>query len=124
MNTKTEISKTHSQGSVSVICIDCKNKFTIDPGDLLLYEKIGLKIPDQCFFCRLKQYSAFWAFGKFRKGLSDLCFLRYSAPPRLAHPQQSGLLPEYPPLAAFAQDMTLITSDLYGHQRQPGIPSV
>jgi hypothetical protein len=63
MNTKNQLSK---------ICVDCKNEFTIDPGDLLLYEKVGLKIPEQCFFCRLKQYSAFWPFGKFRKGVSDL----------------------------------------------------
>src|SRR3989344_4297315 len=62
MNTKTE----------SKICVDCKNEFEIDSGDLLLYEKIGLEVPEQCFFCRLKQYSAFWVFGKFRKGKSDL----------------------------------------------------
>src|SRR3989344_3316829 len=53
-------------------CIDCKNEFEIDSGDLVLYEKIGLKIPEQCFFCRIKQYSAFWVFGKFRKGVSNL----------------------------------------------------
>jgi hypothetical protein len=53
-------------------CIDCKKEFTIDSGDLILYEKVGLKIPEQCFFCRLKQYSAFWIFGKFRKGISNL----------------------------------------------------
>src|SRR3989338_3967347 len=63
MNTKTEISK---------ICVDCKKEFVIDLGDLILYKKIGLKIPEQCFFCRFKQYSAFWVFGKFRKGISDL----------------------------------------------------
>ncbi len=63
MNTKNQQSK---------ICIDCKNEFIIDSGDLLLYEKIGLKITEQCFECRIKQYSAFWVFGKFRKGVSDL----------------------------------------------------
>jgi hypothetical protein len=63
MNTKTEITKN---------CVDCKNEFVIDSGDLILYEKIGLKVPEQCFFCRFKQYSAFWVFGKFRKGVSDL----------------------------------------------------
>ena len=57
---------------LSKICIDCKNEFIVDSGDLILYEKIGLKIPDQCFFCRMKQYLAFWVFGKFRKGVSDL----------------------------------------------------
>jgi hypothetical protein len=63
MSTKTEINK---------ICIDCQKEFIVDGGDLTLYEKVGLKIPDQCFFCRFKQYSAFWPFGKFRKGVSDL----------------------------------------------------
>lgn len=62
MNTKTE----------NKICVNCKNEFSIDSGDLMLYEKIGLKIPGQCFECRMKQYSAFWVFGKFRKGVSDL----------------------------------------------------
>ena len=62
MNTKTE----------SKICADCQQEFTIDSGDLILYEKIGLNVPEQCFECRLKQYSAFWQFGKFRKGVSDL----------------------------------------------------
>ena len=63
MNTKTEENKT---------CSDCKNQFKIYSGDFDLYEKIGLKAPQQCFYCRLKQYSAFWVFGKFRKGISDL----------------------------------------------------
>ena len=63
MNTKTEITK---------ICVDCKNEFTIDSGDLILYKKVGLKTPEQCFECRMKQYFAFWPFGKFRKGVSDL----------------------------------------------------
>ncbi len=53
-------------------CVDCKNEFEIDSEDLILYEKVGLKVPEQCFFCRMKQYSAFWVFGKFRKGVSDL----------------------------------------------------
>ena len=63
MNTRTDQSK---------ICIDCNQEFIIDSGDFPLYEKIGLKIPEKCFFCRIKQYSAFWVFGKFRKGVSDL----------------------------------------------------
>jgi hypothetical protein len=60
------------QKTITKTCIDCKQEFTIDSGDLVLYEKVGLKIPEQCFFCRLKQYLAFWPFGKFRKGVSDL----------------------------------------------------
>ncbi|MFZ1019861.1 MAG: hypothetical protein WAN61_02635, partial [Minisyncoccia bacterium] len=63
MNTKSQLNKN---------CIDCKNEFTIDSGDLLLYEKIGLKIPKQCFECRTKQYFIFSVFGKFRKGVSNL----------------------------------------------------
>jgi len=63
MNTKSQLNKN---------CIDCKNEFTIDSGDLLLYEKIGLKIPEKCFECRTKQYFIFSIFGKFRKGVSDL----------------------------------------------------
>lgn len=62
MSTKTE-NKT---------CVDCKKEFTIDSGDLVLYEKVGLKIPEQCFECRVKQYFIFSIFGKFRKGVSDL----------------------------------------------------
>ena len=54
------------------ICTDCKKEFKIDSGDLDLYEKIGLKLPGKCFDCRMKQYMAFFTFGKFRKGTSDL----------------------------------------------------
>lgn len=53
-------------------CQNCKKEFEIDSGDLVLYEKIGLKIPEICFFCRMKQYFAFFNFGKFRKGVSAL----------------------------------------------------
>ncbi len=38
-------------------CVDCKNEFTIDSGDLNLYEKVGLKTPSKCFDCRMKQYA-------------------------------------------------------------------
>ncbi len=54
------------------VCVDCKNEFEIDSGDLGLYEKIELSIPAQCFLCRIKQHFAFVIFGKFRKGKSDL----------------------------------------------------
>lgn len=56
----------------SKTCENCKNEFTIDSGDLNLYEKVGLKIPEKCFDCRLKQHFLFSVFGKFRKGVSDL----------------------------------------------------
>lgn len=63
MNTKTELNK---------VCTDCKKEFNIDSGDLDLYDKVGLKIPDQCFECRVRHHFAFCLFGKFRKGVSDL----------------------------------------------------
>ncbi len=63
MNLKTSQSK---------ICSNCKEEFVIDSSDFVLYEKVGLNIPKNCFECRLKKYFAFWPFGKFRKGVSDL----------------------------------------------------
>lgn len=53
-------------------CTSCENEFVIDSGDLILYEKVGLSIPDICSPCRWKQYFSFSIFGKFRKGTSDL----------------------------------------------------
>lgn len=61
MNTKGE----------NKICTDCNKEFTIDSGDFLLYEKVGLEPSNICFHCRLQGYFAFWPFGKFRKGVSD-----------------------------------------------------
>jgi hypothetical protein len=37
-----------------------------------MYEKIGLVVPNICIQCRWKQHMAFWPFGKFRAGVSDL----------------------------------------------------
>ena len=53
-------------------CVDCKSEFTIDSGDLILYKKVGLNIPDECFECGHKHRFAFSIFGKFRKGISAL----------------------------------------------------
>ena len=53
-------------------CQDCKEKFTISSEEKLMYERIGVVEPKKCFFCRVKQHLAFWVFGKFRKGVSDL----------------------------------------------------
>ncbi|PIR68388.1 hypothetical protein COU49_01205, partial [Candidatus Nomurabacteria bacterium CG10_big_fil_rev_8_21_14_0_10_35_16] len=53
-------------------CVDCKKEFEINSGDLVLYEKVGLELSHQCFKCMMKQFCAFWVFGKFRKGVSDL----------------------------------------------------
>jgi len=54
------------------ICVHCNKEFIIDSGDLNLYEKVGIKVTDKCFECRMKQYFSFSIFGKFRKGVSDL----------------------------------------------------
>ena len=56
----------------SKTCVDCQKEFTVDSGDFALYEKVGLKIPEKCFKCRMKQFFCFSIFGKFRKGVSDL----------------------------------------------------
>ncbi len=63
MSTKTEISK---------ICQHCSQNFTISEGELTLYKKVGIELPDLCFFCRVKLHLSFWMYGKFRKGKSDL----------------------------------------------------
>jgi len=62
----------NTQNQINKVCVDCNKEFTIDSGDLVLYEKIGLEIPNNCFFCRLKHHLGFSIFGKFRRGKSDL----------------------------------------------------
>lgn len=54
------------------ICTDCNKEFQITQIELTQYEKVGLVIPDICSRCRWKQHMAFWPFGKFRTGKSDL----------------------------------------------------
>src|SRR3989344_1802945 len=61
-----------STKTLTKICADCNHEFIIDEGDLILYKKVGLKIPIQCFECRVRQHFIFSVFGKFRKGVSDL----------------------------------------------------
>ncbi len=53
-------------------CKHCKADFSIQPGEFSLYEKTGAELPEICADCRLKQHFAFWLFGRFRKGKSDL----------------------------------------------------
>jgi hypothetical protein len=53
-------------------CEHCGNDFSISKEELKMYEKVGIELPTICFFCRIKQHLAFWLFGKFRKGKSDL----------------------------------------------------
>ncbi len=54
------------------VCQNCKNEFTISEKEFIMYKKINLVIPDICVYCRWKQHMAFWPFGKFRTGISDL----------------------------------------------------
>lgn len=53
-------------------CEHCSKEFSISEGEINMYEKVGIELPTICFFCRIKQHLAFWMFGKFRKGKSDL----------------------------------------------------
>ncbi len=53
------------------VCAYCKENFTIEDRELLMYGKVDLVIPDICRTCRWKQHMAFWPFGKFRSGTSD-----------------------------------------------------
>lgn len=53
-------------------CLYCKSNFEISDRENTMYEKVGVSIPDICSHCRWKQHMAFWPFGKFRVGKSDL----------------------------------------------------
>ena len=57
---------------INKTCEHCGSEFLITEGELSLYKKVGIELPTICFFCRVKQHLAFWMFGKFRKGKSDL----------------------------------------------------
>lgn len=54
------------------ICTDCHTEFTITDAEINLYRKTGICIPSNCTTCRWKHHMAFWPFGKFRAGISDL----------------------------------------------------
>ncbi len=53
-------------------CLYCKANFEITPIERDLYNKVDIVGPDICVYCRWKQHMAFWPFGKFRTGKSDL----------------------------------------------------
>lgn len=53
-------------------CLYCRSKFEITSTERDLYNKIDIVEPDICVYCRWKQHMAFWPFGKFRIGKSDL----------------------------------------------------
>lgn len=52
MNSET---KTHSQGSVSNNCQNCKTDFKIEPDDFVFYEKIKVPPPTFCPECRMQR---------------------------------------------------------------------
>ncbi len=54
------------------VCQTCQRTFEINPNEIGLYSKLLMPLPSACFECRIKQMLAFWTFGKFRKGKSDL----------------------------------------------------
>lgn len=47
-------------------CKNCKAQFTIEPEDLIFYEKLDLPAPNYCRYCLWKYLLAFWIFGRFR----------------------------------------------------------
>jgi len=53
-------------------CEHCEANFNITSRELNMYAKVGIELPTLCFLCRVKLHIAFWPFGKFRKGTSDL----------------------------------------------------
>lgn len=53
-------------------CRDCSREFTITPDELSMYESLRMPPRRQCFKCLMRQRLAFWVYGKFRKGRSDL----------------------------------------------------
>ena len=55
-----------------MICINCKKTFEVSEGERVMYSKVGVPLPTECFTCRAQRSFAFWHFGKFRKGVSAL----------------------------------------------------
>ena len=53
-------------------CAHCSAQFMVTERELGMYEKVAIATPDICVPCRWKQHMAFWPFGKFRQGKSDL----------------------------------------------------
>ncbi len=54
------------------ICKTCGKEFSVPPDSLVLYEKTGIPVPQECHVCIWKNLTAFWVFGKFRKTTSAL----------------------------------------------------
>lgn len=53
-------------------CSKCKKEFEHPERAVQIYEKLDMPLPRECFLCRIQHILAFWIFGKFRKGKSDL----------------------------------------------------
>lgn len=56
----------------NITCTHCQKKFSITERERTQYKQIDLIEPDICVKCRWQQHFAFWPFGKFRYGKSDL----------------------------------------------------
>jgi hypothetical protein len=54
------------------MCATCREGFAIPLDQEALYGSLGMPLPENCFYCRARQRLAFWPFGRFRKGKSDL----------------------------------------------------
>ncbi len=59
-------------GEETKICKTCRKEFSVPPDSLVLYEKTGIPVPQECHVCIWKNLTAFWVFGKFRKTTSAL----------------------------------------------------
>lgn len=53
-------------------CTHCQKEFEISKEEINTYSKVDIVLPTICFRCRIAQHFAFWPFGKFRIGTSEL----------------------------------------------------
>ncbi len=65
--------RTHSPGSVSSTCQNCKNQFVIEPDDFAFYEKIKVPPPTWCPECRLIRRLTFRNERTLYRRSCDLC---------------------------------------------------
>jgi len=53
------------------VCLDCKKEYSFSELEKEKYKSVDILPSTRCFECRTVQRTAFWMFGKFRKGTSD-----------------------------------------------------
>ncbi|MDO8608908.1 MAG: hypothetical protein Q7R95_00005, partial [bacterium] len=58
--------------NVTKQCVQCKKNFIITADEIALYNKLDMPQSKLCFDCLHQKHFAFWVWGKFRKGKSDL----------------------------------------------------